>query len=62
MLQLLGLRIFDGTQPILDAAICVGIIGVGVWAYLRKSGSRLPLPPSPPTWRPLGHLLPPHRK
>ncbi|KAG2355861.1 hypothetical protein BDR07DRAFT_1301895 [Suillus spraguei] len=34
-------------------------MAVVVWAYLRKSGSRLPLPPSPPTWRLWGHFLPP---
>ncbi|KAG1827574.1 cytochrome P450 [Suillus subaureus] len=34
-------------------------MGVVVWAYLRKSDSRLPLPPSPPTWRLRGHFLPP---
>ncbi|KAG2063856.1 cytochrome P450 [Suillus decipiens] len=35
-------------------------MGLVIWAYLRKSGSRLPLPPSPPTWRLWGHLLPPN--
>ncbi|KAG1890767.1 cytochrome P450 [Suillus subluteus] len=59
MLQLADLRISDNTQHILGATICVGIIGVIVWAYLRKSDSRLPLPPSPPTWRLRGHFLPP---
>ncbi|KAG2037320.1 cytochrome P450 [Suillus americanus] len=59
MLQLPDLRISDNTQPVLNAAICVGIIGVVFWAYLPKSDSRLPLPPSPPTWRLRGHFLPP---
>ncbi|KAG1782293.1 cytochrome P450 [Suillus placidus] len=59
MLQLPDLRISDDTQLILSAAICVGVIGVIVQAYLRKSDGRLPLPPSPPTWRLRGHFLPP---
>ncbi|KAG1782294.1 cytochrome P450 [Suillus placidus] len=59
MLQLPDLRISDNTQLILGAAICVGVIGVIVRAYLRKSDGRLPLPPSPPTWRLRGHFLPP---
>ncbi|KAG2350125.1 cytochrome P450, partial [Suillus weaverae] len=59
MLQLPDLRISDDTQLILSAAICVGVIGVIVRAYLCKSDGRLPLPPSPPTWRLRGHFLPP---
>ncbi|KAG1782301.1 cytochrome P450 [Suillus placidus] len=59
MLQLPDLRISDDTQLILSAAICVGVIGVIVRTYLRKSDGRLPLPPSPPTWRLRGHFLPP---
>ncbi|KAG2111524.1 cytochrome P450 [Suillus discolor] len=42
-----------------DVAACVGVLGTIVWVYLRKSDSRLPLPPSPPTWRLRGHFLPP---
>ncbi|KAG1877308.1 cytochrome P450 [Suillus subluteus] len=60
MLQFPNLPIYDKTQLILNAAACVGVIGVVVWAYLRKSDSRLPLPPSPPTWRLRGHFLPPN--
>ncbi|KAG0692194.1 cytochrome P450 [Suillus ampliporus] len=45
---------------ILRAAACLGIIGVIVRFCFPKSNSDLPLPPSPPTWRPQGHLLPPH--
>ncbi|KAG0700988.1 cytochrome P450 [Suillus ampliporus] len=41
------------------AAACLGIIGVIVRFCFPKSNSDLPLPPSPPTWRPQGHLLPP---
>ncbi|KAG1792197.1 cytochrome P450 [Suillus plorans] len=59
MLQLPDLRISDNKSLILDVAACVGVIGTIVWVYLRKSDSRLPLPPSPPTWRLRGHLLPP---
>ncbi|KAG2100171.1 cytochrome P450 [Suillus discolor] len=59
MLQLPDLRISDTTSLTLDVAACVGVIGTIVWVYLRKSDSRLPLPPSPPTWRLRGHLLPP---
>ncbi|KAG1899819.1 cytochrome P450 [Suillus fuscotomentosus] len=59
MLQLPNLRITDNTSLTLDVVACVGVIGTIVWVYLRKSDSRLPLPPSPPTWRLQGHLLPP---
>ncbi|KAG2100173.1 cytochrome P450 [Suillus discolor] len=59
MLQLPDLRISDNTSLTLDVAACVGVIGMIVWVYLRKSHSRLPLPPSPPTSRLQGHLLPP---
>ncbi|KAG1814531.1 cytochrome P450 [Suillus variegatus] len=59
MLQLPDLRISDNTSLTLDIAACVGVIGTIVWVYLRKSDSRLPLPPSPPTWRLRGHFLPP---
>ncbi|KAG1746566.1 cytochrome P450 [Suillus paluster] len=49
----------DNTQLVLGAA-CLGVIvGVISWAYLPKSESGLPLPPSPPTWRLWGHVLPP---
>ncbi|KAG1855085.1 cytochrome P450 [Suillus tomentosus] len=58
MLQLPNLRISDNTSLTLNVATCVGVIGTIVWVYLRKSDSRLPLPPSPPTWRLQGHLLP----
>ncbi|KAG2131279.1 cytochrome P450 [Suillus bovinus] len=47
-------------QLTFDGVACVGVIlSAIVWAYLRKSDNRLPLPPSPPTWRLRGHLLPP---
>ncbi|KAG2049584.1 cytochrome P450 [Suillus hirtellus] len=60
MLQLPDLHISDNMSLTLDVATCVGVIGAIVWVYLRKSDSRLPLPPSPPTWRLQGHFLPPH--
>ncbi|OAX32607.1 cytochrome P450 [Rhizopogon vinicolor AM-OR11-026] len=44
-------------QLVLTAA-CLGILGV-VKAYLPRSEGGFPLPPSPPTWRLRGHLLPP---
>ncbi|KAG2366032.1 cytochrome P450 [Suillus spraguei] len=59
MLQLSDLHISGNARLILNAGACVGVMGAVIWAYLRKSGSRLPLPPSPPTRRLLGHLLPP---
>ncbi|KAG2067035.1 cytochrome P450 [Suillus decipiens] len=59
MLQLSDLHISGNARLILNAGACVGLIGAVIWAYLRKSGSRLPLPPSPPNRRLFGHLLPP---
>ncbi|KAG1899818.1 cytochrome P450 [Suillus fuscotomentosus] len=59
MPQLPDLRISDTMSLTLDVAACVGVLGTIVWVYLRKSDSRLPLPPSPPTWRLQGHFLPP---
>ncbi|KAG2339978.1 cytochrome P450 [Suillus weaverae] len=48
-------------QFVLSAAACLAAVGVIFWAYRPKSGSALPLPPSPPTWRLQGHVLP-HNK
>ncbi|KAG1728983.1 cytochrome P450 [Suillus paluster] len=60
-LQLHNLCISDNPQLVLGAAACLGVIvGAIAWAYLPKKKSGLPLPPSPPTWRLLGHMLP-HR-
>ncbi|KAG1742247.1 cytochrome P450 [Suillus paluster] len=60
MIQLPDLRIFDNTQLILGAAACLGVAGVITQAcYFSNSGSGLPLPPSPPTWRLRGHFIPP---
>ncbi|KAG1728981.1 cytochrome P450 [Suillus paluster] len=59
MLQLPDLYIFDNTQLTLSAAACLGlVVGVLSWVYLSQSKDRLPRPPSPPTWRLLGHFLP----
>ncbi|KAG1748502.1 cytochrome P450 [Suillus paluster] len=63
MLRLPDLCISDNTQLVLGAAVCLGVLVVGVVAqayYLPKSRSGLPLPPSPPTWRLRGHFLPSH--
>ncbi|KAG0699188.1 cytochrome P450 [Suillus ampliporus] len=54
------LRIADNTQLVLGAAACLGVVGVIARAYIPTSESGLPLPPSPPTWRLLGHFIPPH--
>jgi hypothetical protein len=49
----------DDTTHVVSAAIClVAVIAIIVRAYLPKSESGLPLPPSPPTWRLWGHILP----
>ncbi|KAG2039358.1 cytochrome P450 [Suillus americanus] len=60
-LQQPDLRIPDNTQFILSATACLAVVGVIIRACSPKSKSGLPLPPSPPTWRLQGHLLP-HRK
>ncbi|KAG1736243.1 cytochrome P450 [Suillus lakei] len=60
-LQLPDLRIPDNTQLVLSAAACLAVVGAIVGAYRPKSKSGLPLPPSPPTWRLRGHLLPPRK-
>ncbi|KAG2125139.1 cytochrome P450 [Suillus clintonianus] len=57
MSQLSDLRISDNAQLVLSAAACLGVIGVIARAYRPKSG--LPLPPSPPTWKLGGHVMPP---
>ncbi|KAG2155673.1 cytochrome P450 [Suillus clintonianus] len=59
-LELPDLRISDNVQLVLSAAACLGVVGVISRAYLLKSERDLPLPPSPPTWRLGGHLLPHH--
>ncbi|KAG1725073.1 cytochrome P450 [Suillus paluster] len=59
MLQLPNLRVSDNTQLVFGAAACLGVLGMIIEAYLSKSESGLPLPPSPPTWRLRGHFIPP---
>ncbi|KAG2119197.1 cytochrome P450 [Suillus clintonianus] len=62
MLQLPDLRISDNTQLALGTTACLGVVvGLIARAYLPKSESGLPLPPSPPTWRLLGHFIPPRK-
>ncbi|KAG1723925.1 cytochrome P450 [Suillus paluster] len=45
-------------QHVLGAVACLWAVRMIVQAYLPKSESSLPLPPSPPTWRLWGHFLP----
>ncbi|KAG0695023.1 cytochrome P450 [Suillus ampliporus] len=59
MLQPHNMCISEHTQLVLRAAACLGIIGLISRAYLRRSKSRLPLPPSPTTSILRGHSLPP---
>ncbi|KAG1902995.1 cytochrome P450 [Suillus fuscotomentosus] len=61
MLQLPDLRVFNSTwQLVLATATCLEIlVGVISRAYLSKSESGLPLPPSPLTRRLRGHFIPP---
>ncbi|KAG1718603.1 cytochrome P450 [Suillus lakei] len=62
MLQLPDLRVSDNTQLVLGTAACLGVAAAVIArAYLPKSESGLPLPPSPPTWRLLGHFIPPRK-
>jgi hypothetical protein len=61
MLQLPDLRISDNTTHIIGGAACLGIVALIARAYLPMSTNSLPLPPSPPTGRLLGHFLPPHK-
>ncbi|KAG1767529.1 hypothetical protein EDD22DRAFT_294288 [Suillus occidentalis] len=58
MAKLLDLPISDKTQLVLGAAACLGLVGVINWTYFPSSKRGLLLPPSPPTWRLLGHFLP----
>ncbi|KAG0696756.1 cytochrome P450 [Suillus ampliporus] len=62
MIQLPDLRISDNTQLVLLAVVSLCVVGSIVRTWLPRSENtlRLPLPPSPPTWRLRGHLIPPH--
>ncbi|KAG1754242.1 cytochrome P450 [Suillus lakei] len=60
MLQLTDLPISDNTQLVLGVSAFLGVSGVIACAYLPRPRSGLPLPPSPPNSRVLGHFLP-HR-
>ncbi|KAG1903962.1 cytochrome P450 [Suillus fuscotomentosus] len=46
-------------QLVLGVAACVLGVAVIARAYRPRSKSGLPLPPSPPNWRLMGHFLPP---
>ncbi|KAG2143792.1 cytochrome P450 [Suillus bovinus] len=59
MLQLTDLQLFDHAQFFV-AATCLGVTALIYHAYLSSRESSLSCPPSPPTWRLLGHLIP-HR-
>ncbi|KAG1836856.1 cytochrome P450 [Suillus subluteus] len=59
MLQLPDLRVSDNTQLVLGTAASLGVVGAIYWAFLAKSESALPLPPSPFTWRLRGHFISP---
>ncbi|KAG1875751.1 cytochrome P450 [Suillus subluteus] len=48
-------------QLVLSATICLAVLVVIFRTYRPKSKSGLPLPPSPPTWRLRGHVLPPYK-
>ncbi|KAG2032856.1 cytochrome P450 [Suillus americanus] len=48
-------------QLVLSVAACLAVAEVIFWAYRPQSKSGLSLPPSPPTWRLRGHILPPHK-
>ncbi|KAJ8580950.1 cytochrome P450 [Rhizopogon salebrosus TDB-379] len=58
MLQLPDLRISDSSLLAFGAAACLGAGVIIIWAFLTKSDSKFPLPPSPPNWRLRGHFLP----
>lgn len=61
MLQLPDLYISDNMQLIFAAVAYLGVVGAVAQAYLPRSEKRLPLPPSPETWRLRGHFLPPRK-
>jgi hypothetical protein len=61
MLQLPDLRISDSSQLAFGAVACLGAGVIIIWAFLTKSDSKFPLPPSPPNWRLRGHFLPQRR-
>ncbi|KAG1726484.1 cytochrome P450 [Suillus lakei] len=46
------------TQLALGVATSLGVVGVITRAFLHKSANGLPLPPSPPNGRLMGHFLP----
>ncbi|KAG1875750.1 cytochrome P450 [Suillus subluteus] len=60
-LQQIDLRIPDNMQLVLSATTCLAVLVVIFRTYRPKSKSGLPLPPSPPTWRLRGNVLPPHK-
>ncbi|KAG0703536.1 cytochrome P450, partial [Suillus ampliporus] len=59
MLYLPDLHVSENTELVLAVAACLGV-GAAIRTYLN-SGSKLPLPPSPPSRGLLGHELPYHK-
>ncbi|KAG1733319.1 cytochrome P450 [Suillus lakei] len=59
MPQLPDLHISQNTELVLAAAACLGL-GAVIRSYI-KSGSKLPIPPSPPSPGLLGYVLPHHK-
>jgi hypothetical protein len=57
MLQLPDLHMSDNAQLIFSVGACLVVVVVIAQTHRRKP-ERLPLPPSPPTWRLGGHFLP----
>ncbi|KAG2034246.1 cytochrome P450 [Suillus americanus] len=51
--------LLDDTQLFLDIAACLVVVVVIARASRPRSKDGLPLPPSPPNWRLMGHFLPP---
>jgi hypothetical protein len=61
MLLLPGLHIDENTQLVLGVAACLVMVVVISRVYRLRSKNSLPLPPSPPNWRLMGHFLPSHK-
>ncbi|KAG1789067.1 cytochrome P450 [Suillus plorans] len=50
--------IYDNTRLVLSVTTCLVVVTVIARAYRSRSRNGLPLPPSPPNWRLMGHFLP----
>lgn len=60
MLQLADLRLSDHAQLFI-VATCLGVAALIYHIYLSSAKSSLSFLPSPLTWRPRGHLIPPRK-